>query len=858
MKTLLIGTALALAAGTVQQRAAHALRRSLERHSTVSHLTIDIWGHEWSARARMAAGDRLMAARRRPGADGARAFLALPASEPAITPDEVSRRPPTALLQEPWMNARRRARIIALAMQLRPDVIVITDPLLADLAPYLRLPGVRLVLLDNGLADWAEQASATTPGSEQSQWLRLLAEVSTNDLSKMRRQFDRIVPGLGQDASTPAALLPLELAANELFFNKTRNLVVPATGYSWFDRQVLAQVQAFLDYCSIQGIEPPNLVLTGFAPALLRGFPDAEIHLDWQKLQNSVGAARCLYLPVLTPAFAQLALAAVAVGTPVLTTRRGAALYGLTELPGIFAEISTTVSQALAQILDEDLLDSVAYRAIAQAAIPLTGTAAQDRLMRLILQDNPAAALPRAAHPPFQNPPRRVPPCSAAPVVLYNPATRMLLLRLHLLISAQIDEVRLLDFAGAELNRLAPPTPPARGHILAMEGGVVVEKAELSGGLRVELHDPFGLVASHDIPVEQFALLRGEIAMAHLDDNMLRGAFWVQDSPEGVGQTDRFAVGFAPQKTAASLLGARAMPEIGASAVPFAVPLPATLTPQTECLLWSGAAGSALQTFTPPVQRPHRETNASLNARYKPRGAIAALKNIHAGKRAWIVGNGPSVRLDDLAAIPADDITFCFNRFYLSYADNPLRETYVVSADTLMIQDFGQEMIDLAAGLPLFCLPPSRLPTLSGDYVLLPPGDYYLPLFSQDPEKFVTVGGSSVFVALQMAWYMGIRDVVLYGMDYSFSVKMQRDPRFPFPVSFEEGNHFIKSYRGAKPWCPPTWRDISAGFINARVAFELTGGRILNATRGGRLQTFARADFDEIRQRPVWEQSQSR
>lgn len=855
MKTLLIGTALALEAGSPQQRGAHALRRSLERHSAVSHLTIDIWGREWSARARMAAGDRLMAARRNTGADSARPFLTLAQAEPTITPAEVSRRPPTALLQEPWMNQRRRARITALALQIRPDLIVITDPLLADLAPYLRWPGVQLVLLDNGLAGWAEQASASTPGSEHSQWLRLLAEVSTIDQGKLRRQFDRIVPGLGQDANTPAALLPLELAADELFFSKTRNLVVPATGYSWFDRQVLAQVQTFLDHCDVQGLEMPNLVLTGFAPALLRDFADfadAEIHPDWQRLQNSVGAARCLYLPVLTPVLAQLALAAVAVGTPVLTTRRSAALYGLAGQPGIFAEISTALPQALAQVLDDDLLGPEAYRAIAAAAAPLSGAVAQDRLMRLILQDSPDSALPLGtARQTDPAPQRRVPPCSATPQVLYNPVTQMLLVRLQLLISAQIDEVRLLDFAGSELNRLAPPTPPARGHIMSMEGGVVVDQAALSGGLRVELHDPFGLVASHDIAVAQFETLRGEIAMAHLDDNMLRGAFWVQDSAEGALGTNRWAVGFAPQKTATSLLGARAMPEIGASAVPFAIPLPAKLTPQTECLLWSGMAGTPLQNFAMPVQRPHRETNASLNMRPQPRGAIAALKNIHVGKRAWIVGNGPSVRLEDLAAIPKDDISFCFNRFYLSYGDNPLRETYVVSADTLMIKDFGQEMIDLAAGLPLFCLPPSRLPDLHGEYVLLPPADHYLPLFSQDPEKFVTVGGSSVFVALQMAWYMGIRDVVLYGMDYSFSVKMQRDPRFPFPVSFEEGNHFIKSYRGAKPWCPPTWRDISAGFLNARVAFELTGGRILNATRGGRLQTFARADFDEIRQRPV-------
>lgn len=220
------------------------------------------------------------------------------------------------------------------------------------------------------------------------------------------------------------------------------------------------------------------------------------------------------------------------------------------------------------------------------------------------------------------------------------------------------------------------------------------------------------------------------------------------------------------------------------------------------------------------------------------------MKDCHVGKRAWIIGNGPSVRYDDLAAIPKGDVVFAFNRFYLSYDDHPLREDYVVSADTLMIQDFGQEMIDIAAGTPIFCTAPGQMDILRGDHVVLRPGRSYLPLFSLDPAQFVGVGGSSVFVALQMAWHMGIRDVALYGIDYSFSLTLTRDPRYPFPVAFDDNNHFIKAYRSAKPWCPPTWRDISAGFLNARVAFEMTGGRIVNATRGGKLETFERVDFD--------------
>jgi hypothetical protein len=97
-----------------------------------------------------------------------------------------------------------------------------------------------------------------------------------------------------------------------------------------------------------------------------------------------------------------------------------------------------------------------------------------------------------------------------------------------------------------------------------------------------------------------------------------------------------------------------------------------------------------------------------------------------------------------------------------------------------------------------------------------------------------------------MAWHMGIRDLLLYGIDYSFTSKPRRDPRFPFPVSTDDSNHFIKGYRSSKPWCPPTWRDISDAFLNARIAVEIHGGRIRNATRGGKLETFVRVETDEV------------
>lgn len=235
----------------------------------------------------------------------------------------------------------------------------------------------------------------------------------------------------------------------------------------------------------------------------------------------------------------------------------------------------------------------------------------------------------------------------------------------------------------------------------------------------------------------------------------------------------------------------------------------------------------------------------------RPAGAqeagLGALRGKHAGRRAWIIGNGPSVSLEDLDRIASqNEPIFCFNRFYMAHGNTDLRETYLVSADTLMIADFGQEMIDKSGGLPVFCAEPAELPALEGDYLQVSKIDTSMPVFSTEADRYVHVGGSSVFVAMQLAYLFGIRELVTYGMDYSFNQTPVFDPRYPMPVCFDEGNHFIQGYRSEKPWCPPNWRDISFGFLKARTVFDSQGGRILNATRGGKLEIFERAVLEDL------------
>jgi glycosyltransferase involved in cell wall biosynthesis len=213
----------------------------------------------------------------------------------------------------------------------------------------------------------------------------------------------------------------------------------------------------------------------------------------------------------------------------------------------------------------------------------------------------------------------------------------------------------------------------------------------------------------------------------------------------------------------------------------------------------------------------------------------------HEGQAAWLIGNGPSVRPEDLDRL-AGRLTFAFNRFYLAHPQTSLRPTYTVAGDTQMIEDFGQNIIDESGGTVLIANPAP--PGLLGDYIWVRQATLYPPLFSRAADRIVCSGGSTPYVAMQIAYFMGVRKFYFYGADFSFSFHSSGEASDKFRTASGDGNHFIANYRAGKPWCPPSFKDIAASFLTARLVIESSGGFIRNVTRGGLLEMFEREDFD--------------
>jgi hypothetical protein len=103
-----------------------------------------------------------------------------------------------------------------------------------------------------------------------------------------------------------------------------------------------------------------------------------------------------------------------------------------------------------------------------------------------------------------------------------------------------------------------------------------------------------------------------------------------------------------------------------------------------------------------------------------------------------------------------------------------------------------------------------------------------------------------------MAYYMGIKEVILLGLDYDFSVpeKKVTTREQGYEVALEsqgERNHFHPDYR--KPgeiWAVPRLDLQFQAFELARVTFEQAGRRVINASRRTKLEVFPKAPLESF------------
>lgn len=221
---------------------------------------------------------------------------------------------------------------------------------------------------------------------------------------------------------------------------------------------------------------------------------------------------------------------------------------------------------------------------------------------------------------------------------------------------------------------------------------------------------------------------------------------------------------------------------------------------------------------------------------------LAALEDIHKGERCFILGNGPSLKDTDVSRLK-DEFTFGMNRVYLAFPVWGFPTSYFISINSLVIEQCAEDI--RALPMPKFLSWRSR-------HLIQPAPDlaflhttYTGATFASDARKRLWEGATVTYVALQLAFHMGFKQVILIGVDHSFSSK--GDPNTTVTSTGDDPDHFNPSYFGKGfRWQLPDLEISEIAYKLACDAYQTAGREVLDATIGGKLTVFPKVEYDSL------------
>jgi hypothetical protein len=110
--------------------------------------------------------------------------------------------------------------------------------------------------------------------------------------------------------------------------------------------------------------------------------------------------------------------------------------------------------------------------------------------------------------------------------------------------------------------------------------------------------------------------------------------------------------------------------------------------------------------------------------------------------------------------------------------------------------------------------------------------------FSEDISKVVYSGQTVTYSMIQFAAYMGFKEIYLIGVDCNYSSGNS--------VITQESYFDARLFNSSRSYAAPEVDTNLLAYAHARKECDRQGVKIYNATRGGKLEIFERADLDIV------------
>lgn len=210
-------------------------------------------------------------------------------------------------------------------------------------------------------------------------------------------------------------------------------------------------------------------------------------------------------------------------------------------------------------------------------------------------------------------------------------------------------------------------------------------------------------------------------------------------------------------------------------------------------------------------------------------------KGIHQGERVFIVATGPSLVIKDLEKLHQNnELCISLNGIFAAFENTDWRPDYYIIADPTVMKTWKDEIISLNAKEKFIADTATIHPEEVGVkwHCVGLWGDKEIMIFSDDFACNAYVYSTIAHAALQLAVYMGFKEIYLLGVDCTYK-KDSTDNHFYQPQNQDDKARFNLD-------------GMRKGYLSARVYADKHDIKIYNATRGGELEIFERVDFDSL------------
>lgn len=221
---------------------------------------------------------------------------------------------------------------------------------------------------------------------------------------------------------------------------------------------------------------------------------------------------------------------------------------------------------------------------------------------------------------------------------------------------------------------------------------------------------------------------------------------------------------------------------------------------------------------------------------------IERFKSLHAGEKCFVVATGPSLRVEDLETLRKNQIV-CFSMNFIGkvFSETNWRPRYYVAEDAYFLSNEDAQIDNMEAEY-LFIADSDRSfwekkhtsKILQWHLDISSCACLNMTKFSQDCARVIYCGRTVTYSCIQLAAYMGFKEIYLLGVDCTLVNK-----RHFYPVDEYDARSLPADYDKMVA----LWLD---AYKKAREYADQNDIKIYNATRGGELEVFERVDFDSL------------